>query len=206
VERDTAEKRRQIRRAAYQCFARGGYSDTTVDQVCEELGISKGSFYWHYRGKQEVFLDILETWAAEVEQQMAEQFHRAFSDGKPYLSMTEALQREARRGRHIMPLWLEFLAQSPRVKDVRETMTKFHRRIRGSIDNMLTWVLPRAFSTRDRHSLASVILAIFIGLMLQELVDPSQAKFDDTIRRFMSALKFFVEKADLTRATLTTLK
>ena len=58
--RRAAEKRKQIRTAAYQCFRDGGFHETTVDSICARAKISKGSFYWHYPSKQDVFVDILD--------------------------------------------------------------------------------------------------------------------------------------------------
>lgn len=191
------EKRAQIRQAAFKCFTRAGYHHTTVDDICDELGISKGSFYWYFKGKQEVFLDILDTWARDVEDQMARQYHQALADDNPFASMTRALQQEADRGGQLMPVWLEFLSQVGRVEDVRASLSKFHGRIRKSIDDMLKPILPASFSAKDRRALSSVILAIFIGLMSQEMVDGRKVAFKDTIRRFMSALRFYVERAYL---------
>ncbi len=59
------EKRRMIRAAALRCFGERGYHDTSVSMICRVAGISKGSLYWHYDSKQEIYLDILETWAPD---------------------------------------------------------------------------------------------------------------------------------------------
>jgi AcrR family transcriptional regulator len=197
------KKRAEIRHAAYRRFTQSGYHNTTIDDICKEVGISKGSFYWHFEGKQAIFLEILDHWAKEVEVMMAQQFHSVLVDQTPFVAMTKALQREARRGRLMMPVWLEFLAQVQRVDEVRAALKTFHQSIRESIDAMLKSILPKAFKARDRSALASVILSIFIGLMGQEMVDPQSAPFDDTISRFMSALKYYVENAYVTDARLT---
>lgn len=204
-QKSSEDKRARIREAAYRCFKTSGYHDTSVDAICKEIGISKGAFYWYFTGKRSVFLDILDTWAKEVEEELASQFHKALVDENPYNSMTRALQLEGRRGRNIMPVWLEFLSQVQRVEEIREVLQTFHHRIRSSIDEMLRTILPAAFGSKDRHALASVILAIFIGLISQEMVEPTQAPFSDTIRRFMSALKFYVENAYVDKAKLTPL-
>lgn len=191
-----AEKRMQIRQAAYRCFSRGGYEHTTVDDICEELGISKGSFYWYFDGKQEVFLDILSTWAKEVEDEMARQFHGALAAADPFTAMTHALEREGCRGRVLMPVWLEFLAHVGRDQKVRKALSAFHKSIRNSIDGMLRPILPAVFRPQDRAALAAVIMSIFMGLVCQELVDPHSVDYQSTIRRFMMALQFYVEASD----------
>ncbi len=185
------EKRAQIRNAAYKCFSQGGYHKTSVDRICATLGISKGSFYWYFNGKQAVFTSILEDWAGRVETNMARQFAAALGDPDPDASMTNALVKEARRGRYIMPIWLEFIAQATRVPKLREGVAGFHERIRQFIKGVLTPVFPDDFSEEDRDALALVILAGFIGIVAQELVDPKRANSKETLRRFMEILKYY---------------
>ena len=112
-------KREELRHAAYLRFRDHGYHATSVDDICEAANTSKGSFYWHYQSKQEVFIDILETWTREVMDQLYEQFEEAVIGANYPVTIAEALAREVRRGRVIGPLWVEFLARratSPRSK------------------------------------------------------------------------------------------
>jgi len=41
--------------AGLGAFARGGYAEVTIDDVCRSAGIAKGSFYRHYASKEELF-------------------------------------------------------------------------------------------------------------------------------------------------------
>jgi len=186
------EKRAMIRVAAYRCFSEGGYHNTTVDKICESLNISKGSFYWYYSGKQAVFTAILDDWAETVEREMDAQFGKAIASPDAFSAMTNALEREVRRGRHIMYIWLEFLSQAGRLPYVREGLASFHTRIRAVIVRVLTPIFPADLSARDREVLATVILASFIGLVSQELIDPDTAGANDIIKSFMTTLRTLV--------------
>ena len=42
--------------AAREAFARRGFGEVNVDELCRAAGIGKGSFYRHYRSKEELFL------------------------------------------------------------------------------------------------------------------------------------------------------
>ena len=50
------ERRAQILQAASTCFSRKGYHQTTMDDIVEEAGLSKGGVYWHFSSKKELFL------------------------------------------------------------------------------------------------------------------------------------------------------
>lgn len=50
--RHTPSRQRAILGAAQRLFARHGYERTTLDQICAALGVTKGSLYHHYAGKE----------------------------------------------------------------------------------------------------------------------------------------------------------
>jgi AcrR family transcriptional regulator len=54
------ERRRQFIEAAARCAAAKSYHDLTVDDVCAEAGLSKGSFYTHFEGKRDLLVALLE--------------------------------------------------------------------------------------------------------------------------------------------------
>jgi AcrR family transcriptional regulator len=53
--------RRAILEAAGSVFASHGYLATTIDAIADELGATKGRVYHYYRGKAEIFLDVVVT-------------------------------------------------------------------------------------------------------------------------------------------------
>ncbi len=44
--------------AAAALFAQQSYAETSVQDVCEAAGVTKGSFYYHFRSKEEVLYEI----------------------------------------------------------------------------------------------------------------------------------------------------
>lgn len=52
--KDTREK---IRAAANDLFLKQGYSGTTVDSIVELAGVSKGTFYVHFKRKEDLLLE-----------------------------------------------------------------------------------------------------------------------------------------------------
>ena len=47
-------RRRQIIDAAYQCFARKGFHQTTMRDIYEEAGLSPGAVYHYFDSKDEI--------------------------------------------------------------------------------------------------------------------------------------------------------
>ena len=47
-------------RAAVAVFSRKGVEDTSVEEICLATGYSKGGFYFHFRGKDDILAQILQ--------------------------------------------------------------------------------------------------------------------------------------------------
>lgn len=48
--------------AALQVFRTKGYSATTVDDICHAAGVTKGSFFHHFKGKEELAIESTRHW------------------------------------------------------------------------------------------------------------------------------------------------
>ena len=55
------DQRRAIIQAAARVFSRETYYTATMDDIADELGVSKGVLYYQFRSKEEVFTEILVT-------------------------------------------------------------------------------------------------------------------------------------------------
>lgn len=55
-----ADRRANIMEAALRCFEARGFAASTVDDVCDEAGISKGAFYTHFASKDALIHALLE--------------------------------------------------------------------------------------------------------------------------------------------------
>lgn len=60
--RDPEATRRKIVEATIGLMLKQGYSATTVDQICAESGMTKGSFFHHFESKEAVAAAAIEAW------------------------------------------------------------------------------------------------------------------------------------------------
>ncbi len=63
--------RAKLKEVAKECLGRYGVKKTTVDQLVEMTGISKGAFYKFYPSKEALFFSVLEDYQNEVLQDLA---------------------------------------------------------------------------------------------------------------------------------------
>ena len=52
----------QILDAALKVFVTSGYAQTTMNDIVEESGLSKGAIYHYYSSKKELFLALIDYW------------------------------------------------------------------------------------------------------------------------------------------------
>lgn len=54
--------RRDWQRAALTALTEGGLAAVTIPRLARKLGVTKGSFYWHFRGLDDLLQVALEDW------------------------------------------------------------------------------------------------------------------------------------------------
>ena len=64
-ERETLQA--QFREKGQKLFVKQGLKKTSVDELTEAVGVSKGAFYLFYESKEELFLEILEQIEREIQ-------------------------------------------------------------------------------------------------------------------------------------------
>lgn len=86
----TDEKRERILKVAERLFAAQGYTNTTMEQIVRELGVSKPFVYYYFHNKQEIFETL--SWRPAVECFTTMDF--AADDLRPaHVKVTEGLER-----------------------------------------------------------------------------------------------------------------
>lgn len=55
---DAKKTREHLVRAATTLFESKGYADTSINDICLDLGITKGALFHHFPTKQELFLEV----------------------------------------------------------------------------------------------------------------------------------------------------
>ena len=165
------EKRAHIRHSAYLCFRTGGYHQTSIDDICSSANISKGSFYWHYGAKLDVYIDILENWAREVIDELLIRFESAAKNPNRIEFLSVAFEQEFHRARAIVPLWVEFSLLARTDQEIRLSIGKFYRRARAAIAEILRETTADHLTESEIIAASGMILGAYMGIVLQEYAD-----------------------------------
>ncbi|MGH2963771.1 MAG: TetR/AcrR family transcriptional regulator [Solirubrobacterales bacterium] len=71
------ETQRLLLDVGRRLFARQGYADTSIEDICAATQMTRGALYHHYRGKEDLFRAVLE----DVEQELAQRVARKADAG-----------------------------------------------------------------------------------------------------------------------------
>ncbi|MEW1912766.1 TetR/AcrR family transcriptional regulator [Kitasatospora sp. NPDC085895] len=58
--------------AALRALARGGVAAVAVDVLAKELGVTRGSFYWHFDNREALLVAALEAWERRTTTELVE--------------------------------------------------------------------------------------------------------------------------------------
>jgi AcrR family transcriptional regulator len=78
--RSRADTRRRLLEAATELFAREGLHGSTSARIAREAGVATGTFYLHFRDKEELFREIVRAALAELRARVRRAFEGAGSD------------------------------------------------------------------------------------------------------------------------------
>ncbi len=73
--------RQRIVVSADQLFYQKGYESTSFSDIADDVGISRGNFYYHFKSKDEILNAVIETRLAEIEQ-MLNEWSKQYTDPK----------------------------------------------------------------------------------------------------------------------------
>ena len=180
-------RRQQILDAAFNCFARDGFHQTTMQDICREADLSPGAVYRYFDSKEE----IIEASCMESQQQLASVLHASEERGGTlqvldeivdvFFGMLAQPQAQAENRLNIQ-LWGEAI-RNPKVKEVSF-------RVRSAIVSHLCEVISKGQGRGeinpdlDSQAIAHILLSTYEGLLLHKEIGP-----DVDIKQYVTVLK-----------------
>lgn len=169
-------RRQQIIDAAYRCFARKGFHQTTMRDIYAESGLSAGAVYHYFSSKEEI---IKASFIFDYQRGLP-LFQQAAEDPDPLSAITHlldffyaGLESAAALGADRVNIqgWAEALVNQKLLQPLRESLQAFLDELskvvrRGQVMGVIDPAL-------DPEAVGEVILSSYFGLYLQKAFQPS---------------------------------
>jgi AcrR family transcriptional regulator len=179
---DVAEERRaQILAAAVAVFARLGFHPARMDDIARECGLSKGTLYLYFKGKDDLIAAILQQlFARELDELTAALAARDRSAGERLLGAARQMADELRGMAALQPIWFEFYALAARRDEVRRVLREYFAAYRARLAALVRQGMEGGeFRAVDPEGVATALIAIFEGLALCWGVDPQAIRVEE---------------------------
>jgi TetR/AcrR family transcriptional regulator, acrAB operon repressor len=174
---DTSQESRQLLiDAAAALFAQRGYKQTTVADIADRAGISRGSIPWHFGSKDGLLIAVIERAAEELRTALpacmsGRSTHEFFAEISEILRTTSA--------NALLAILIEAINPS---SPIHERYCEFHERARTVIADWAR-TLPRRPGGLPPEDIAVVVVGASIGFQAQWQLAPDRV---DIARAFSS--------------------
>lgn len=168
-EESKARTRAELLRAARRLFLRNGFVSTSLADIAEEAGLTKGAVYSNFESKEDLFLALL---AGDAERPYAAQEDLAPSDTS-VAKGADAMARATAWAQHLgglnpsrrdVALFLEMNAFALRNDTIRARVAEHNRQFFTELGGDLAEVLDAPDA--DPHALGMMAQSLYAGLVV----------------------------------------
>lgn len=167
-----SDRRAEILDAAERCFARSGFHQASMQDICAEAGMSPGNLYRYFPSKEALIAGITERNRVQAAADFA-----AVDQAPDFFAGFSALGRQylVDRSDEQVALCLEIMAEARRNPDIR----RIHETIYSEVRAGLVGILQRAADRGqlrpdlDLDKIVTVLLALGDGIEFRRAIDPS---------------------------------
>lgn len=189
----------RIAEAARSLFAQKGYKATSIEEIVEATGSSKGNIYYHFKSKEGLFLHLMNEWDQEWEMKWREIEPNYTTSIEKLYGIAEHLVLDD-LNHPLTKAADEFFNNEEKTSEVKERMNemlerhlKFNRiLLQQGIDN-------GEFKPQDVNSLAIILESLIIGL--GQMSGKQKENMKETLELYrlaFSVLLHGIAKSDLT--------
>ncbi|MEA2449370.1 MAG: hypothetical protein QOG63_1302 [Thermoleophilaceae bacterium] len=173
------ESRDELLAAALRVFARRGYGQAGVDEIAAAAGYSKGALYWHFSGKEDLLLALIEERIDAPMREMVALLESAPPERDMSVEASREFARQLSGERDAMLVESEYWSLAIRDPELRARYAERQTELRGA--------LARALEARARHlgtpdlpmpaeDVARIVMSIIGGLVVDELLEPGSVR------------------------------
>ena len=144
--------RAQLLDAAERVFARDGLRGASVDTIALEAGYSTGAVYSNFKGKEDLFLTLIEERIDPRLAKVYEALEAELAAGVPPLEAARRFVSALRGERDAFLLLIDFWGQAVRDPTAAERFAQRHARLRATVGRLLDAAIPeRETGARAPH-------------------------------------------------------
>ena len=175
------QTRQRLLDAAADTFARKGFAAASLDEIAEAAGFSIGAVYSNFTSKDDLFAQLMVDSSGELINRVAHTMDTARTEGEhPFRALGQILIDIADKDIGSAELETEFWLHAVRNPEAMETFAQRSKQTWSSLRAVVVDVLAYngVDDTVDPESFATLVSALFDGLVRERRTDPSRVPED----------------------------
>jgi AcrR family transcriptional regulator len=173
TERSETASREALLASAAAVFAARGYGGATVEEIIDRAGLSKGTFYWNFDGKDDVFRTLIDERLAAPARGLIEITRTAPADRPSADEVGLGLAQLFTGERDFVLLLHEYWAAAARDRRIAARYRSGQQALREALADALTTRHERTGvpMTLTATELAQAFIALWMGLSLDAVLE-----------------------------------
>jgi AcrR family transcriptional regulator len=173
MQKRSLETRNLIFRVALDLFSQMGYEATSVAEICQAAGVSKGAFYHHFATKQALFMELLDSWLELLEMQIKEIQKEAQDVPQAILNMAGLLEQVFQQASGRLPMFLEFWTQASHDPLVWQAIIAPYQRYQAHFKELIEkGIAEGSINYKNSEAASRALVAMGVGLLLMGVLEP----------------------------------
>lgn len=167
--------REKLLDSAAKVFAERGYRGTSVDEVAEGAGVTKGALYWHFKSKEELFFALIEERVDRRAHELMRITETASREQETAPTVSRGIVELIDAEPELILLTHEYWSLAVRDPELRKRYVERQRSLREGLARALesrheTTGVPLTYPA---GKLAGAIIALANGLAMDRIADPN---------------------------------
>ncbi|MFG2226555.1 TetR/AcrR family transcriptional regulator [Streptomyces sp. NPDC048644] len=152
--------------SALALFAERGFHATSISDIVQQAGLTRGAFYSNFQDKEELFLALYDAHTDRLLAELREQVAACTDDPDPLARMFDQLATHDARERSWFLVSMEFTLHAARHPETARALAEHEERLNAGLAELLARGLESAGHTPEvaPTTLARLVVALFEGL------------------------------------------
>jgi AcrR family transcriptional regulator len=139
--------------SAIELLVDHGVDAVRVDVLAKQIGVTRGSFYWHFKDRDDLLKSMLSTWRDAATEQIIKRFNNRHSDPRALIKELISLPFRGQRARRAASIELAIRGWARRdpmarqaVDEVDERRISYHAQVFSALGFPVAEARARAFA------------------------------------------------------------
>lgn len=158
-----------LQTSARTLFIERGFHATSISDICEHAGLTRGAFYSNYRTKEQLFLSLYDGETDHVLAGLQQAFGTPATGAEALERLAEYVDGHRREHRQWFLASMEFTLHAARNAELAAELADREDRLTAGMATIVGPLLPHA-SPAEAHELAGLLTALHEGAIARHLI------------------------------------